>query len=202
MINTVTYYQVNPSSLRDECSLCLEELQHGGGVIGHTGEHPHHVHQKCLEAWMRVNPSCPYCMAPIESISSLPLQEKKSEALSLYNKKVEVLRLKLHHWKTKVVDKIERLGETVKHFASNLYLTPLDICFLFGEFFALGSGIAVILGALKVSTLISGTIPAVMLGITTASSIALIIAFMLTSFISYAFMKLLDGLWHAFTRSK
>jgi hypothetical protein len=46
--------------MSEDCSICW----HGGGTTAHlvTLACNHSFHVECLSNWLRVNPTCPYCM--------------------------------------------------------------------------------------------------------------------------------------------
>lgn len=43
------------------CAVCFELFDES--TIAHNGYHP--IHTKCLEIWVRTNPTCPECRAPV-----------------------------------------------------------------------------------------------------------------------------------------
>ncbi|XP_057523837.1 RING-H2 finger protein ATL70-like [Amaranthus tricolor] len=57
------------------CSICLADYK-GKDVVRQLGECGHVFHQKCVDPWLRLHPTCPVCRtSPLPTPQSTPLAE-------------------------------------------------------------------------------------------------------------------------------
>lgn len=50
------------------CTICTESYTSGDNIIILScAEGKHHYHKDCIERWLRINPTCPQCRAPVEN---------------------------------------------------------------------------------------------------------------------------------------
>ncbi len=59
-----------------DCSVCHEDFKKEEEVVGHTGDHPHPAHEKCLRKWVKRSSTCPICRVAINNRFFIPLTEK------------------------------------------------------------------------------------------------------------------------------
>ncbi|KAK9715942.1 hypothetical protein RND81_06G200200 [Saponaria officinalis] len=61
------------SSTENSCSVCLGEYK-GSDMVRELGECGHVFHVKCVDYWLRLNPTCPLCRtSPLPTPQSTPL---------------------------------------------------------------------------------------------------------------------------------
>ncbi|KAK9715944.1 hypothetical protein RND81_06G200400 [Saponaria officinalis] len=71
------------SSTENSCSVCLGEYK-GSDIVRELGECGHVFHVKCVDYWLRLNPTCPLCRtSPLLTPHSTPLAHVVPLALNL-----------------------------------------------------------------------------------------------------------------------
>ncbi|KAL9247051.1 hypothetical protein vseg_020522 [Gypsophila vaccaria] len=69
-------------STESSCSICLGNYK-GSDLVRELGECRHVFHLKCVDSWLRLNPTCPLCRtSPLPTPQSSPLVEVVPLALS------------------------------------------------------------------------------------------------------------------------
>ena len=70
-LQSLNHQIYNPYTTRLDdttCTICSEDYANGNNIIILScAEGKHHYHKDCIERWLRINPTCPQCRAPVEN---------------------------------------------------------------------------------------------------------------------------------------